>query len=174
MGIAARLLWPLLILLTGNVMGADPTYRLKGGGTVTVDPDTNRATVTRGGVSTPLWDGTHRLDDDSVLIINQGMTVPDEKILGTREPPLPEAETWEGVPIVGYSPCERLVWRVCGIEDQCAETEACNLARQLLGMEEQERTAAESPGRMTYSSGQCLSAGKDFANFPGCRQQADE
>ena len=172
MNLTARLLGAVLILLSCDVPGADPSYRLKGGGTVTVDPDTNRAIVTRGGVTTPMWDGTHRLDDDSILIIDQGMTVPDEQILGTREPPLPEAETWEGAPIVGYSPCERLVWRVCGLEDQCTQIEGCNLARQLLGMEEEERAASERPGRMTYSSGQCQMAARDFVNFPGCKQAA--
>jgi hypothetical protein len=42
---------------------------LKDGGTVTVDPQTNRATVRRDGVETQLWDGVHRLEDGSTLTI---------------------------------------------------------------------------------------------------------
>ena len=155
-------------------MADNPSYRLQGGGTVTVDPDTNRATVTRNGVSSPMWDGTHRMQDGSILIINRGMTVPDETILGTRDLPQPEAETWEGAPIIGYSPCERLVWRVCGLKDECSEVEGCELARQLLGMEQEERGAAEQPNRMTYTSGQCQMAARDFGVFPGCPRRETE
>lgn len=164
----------LLVLLMGTAgavaaWAADPYYNLQQGGSVTVDPDTNRATVTRDGVNTPLWDGTHRLEDGSILIIRRGTSVPREPVAAPRHIPETEAEQWEGAPIVGYSPCERLVQRSCGPHNECLEQEGCNLAQQLLTMEQDERAASENRNRMTYTSGQCQEVEKDRALFPYCR-----
>jgi hypothetical protein len=164
------LFFPLLILPLGTAMAAGTNFGMQGGGTVSVDPDTNRATITRDGVTTPLWDGTHRMSDGSVLIIRQGEVVPNQPILEAREPPKPEEEEVAGVPIVGYSPCEKLVRQVCGRDDQCAGVEGCNLARQLLGMEKEERTASDSPNLTTYTSGKCRRVASDPGIFPECRQ----
>jgi hypothetical protein len=165
------LLCLVLVLPAHTLLLADPNFRMQDGGTVTVDPETNRATVTRDGVTTPLWDGTHRMQDNSILIINQGVTVPNEPILEPVPRPLPEAEKWEGAPIVGYSPCEKLVRRVCGKENQCGEIQDCNLARQLLDMEQDERAASENRNRMTFTSGQCQTMASDAEAFPLCAQQ---
>ena len=161
----------LLIGTTGTVASwaVDPDYHLKGGGAVTVDPDTNRATVTRDGVTAPLWDGTHRLEDGSILIIRRGTSVPREPMAEPRHIPETEVGKWEGAPIVGYSPCERLVQRSCGPGNECLELEGCNLARQLLTMEQEERTASADPNRMTYTSGQCQEVEQDYQLFPYCR-----
>ncbi|MEN8133456.1 MAG: hypothetical protein ABFS45_25485 [Pseudomonadota bacterium] len=165
------LLFIALALPTHSTLLADPNFRLQDGDAVTVDPDTNRATVTQDGVTTPLWDGTHRMQDGSVLIINQGISVPGEPVPETRQQPLPEAEKWEGAPIVGYSPCETLARRVCGKENQCGKTQGCNLAQQLLGMEQKERATSENRNRMTYTSGQCQTMASDAETFPLCAQQ---
>ena len=166
---ASILLLLMLLMLAHGILAADPGFRLQNGGAVSVDPDTNRATVTRDGVTTPLWDGTHRMHDGSILIINQGITVPNQSVLEARQLPIPEAEEWEGAPIVGYSPCEKLVRRVCGRENQCEAIEGCNLARQLLAMEQDERAVSERRNRMTYTSGQCMNMESDAAVFPHCR-----
>ena len=84
------------------VLAEGRTSTLVGGGVVTVDPDTQRATVTRDGVTTPLWNGVHRMQDGSALIVNQGEAVPGVPV--PRPPhqlPPPEAEDWEGAPIAG-------------------------------------------------------------------------
>ena len=151
------------------VLAADTAPGLQYGGAVTVDPDTNRATITRDGVTTPLWDGAHRLQDGSVLIIRQGISVSREPMPGTRLPPIPEAVEWEGAPIVGHSPCEKLVNRVCGAQHRCGEGEACILARQLLTMEQDERAASENRNRMTYTSGECDRVNADRELFPFCK-----
>ena len=147
---------------------------LVGGGEVRVDPRTNRATVLRGGVETQLWDGSHRLQDGSTIIIRSGQAVPNAAILGSRRLPgqaeRPRAEQWVGVPIVGYSPCERLVRRVCGLSQECSSVQACEPARQLLGMEQQERKANDNPNYMTHASGQCQEADQDKAFFVSCGQ----
>jgi len=147
---------------------------LVGGGEVRVDPRTNRATVLRNGVETQLW-GAHRLQDGSTLIIQSGQAVPNAAILGSRRlPDQPEqsrAEQWIGVPIAGYSPCERLVRRVCGLSQECSSAKACDPARQLLEMEQQERKANDSPNYMTHASGQCQEADQDKAFFISCGQE---
>ena len=140
------------------------------GNEITVDPDTNRATVNVDGVTTQLWEGTHRLQDGSVLIIRKGIAVPNKEILRLRELPLPEPEEWEDVPIVGYSPCEKLVRRVCGKQGQCVDAKGCNPSQQLLSMERQEREASANRNLMTYTSGQCLKADVDKAFFSTCRE----
>jgi len=148
---------------------------LVGGGEVRVDPRSNRATVLRDGVETPLWDGAHRLQDGSTLIIRSGQAVPNAAILGSRrlpdQPQRPRAEQWIGVPIAGYSPCERLERRVCGLSRECGSAKACELVRQLLGWEQQERNANDSPNYMTHASGQCQEADQDKAFFVSCGQK---
>jgi hypothetical protein len=151
---------------------------LKGGGQVVVDPRTNRITVQKNGVSTQLWDGVHRLQDGSSITVRSGQVVPNRQILRAREERgLPEegegtsAEMWIGAPIVGHSPCEKLVRRVCGEEQECAGNEGCPVARQLLGMEQQERAADPTPNRMTYASGQCQEADRDRQFFASCGSQ---
>ena len=87
----AMLLAALLGLSVNTATTADWTSGMQGGGTVTVDPDTQRATITRDGVTSQLWNGVHRLQDGSVLIVNHGEVVPGET---TNEPRrLPPLET---------------------------------------------------------------------------------
>jgi len=152
------------------VRAENGTSKLVGGGVVTVDPDTRRATVTRDGVTTPLWNGVHRMQDGTALIINQGGAVAGVPAPGPlHQLPPPEAEDWEGAPIAGYSPCEQLTQYVCGPQDGCATAEACVASRQLLAMEQQERASSTDHSRMTYTSGQCQNARNDVTYFSACR-----
>jgi len=166
------LLLLLTLLLPAPCTAAgDPTYQLEGGGSVQVDPLTRRATVTKDGVSTPLYDGTHRTQDGSILIIRQGITtIPGEVPAPASQPEEAPAELWEGAPIIGYSPCERLVHRTCGKHEQCADEQGCKLARQLLDMEQDERSVSGQRNRMTFTSGQCVEAAPDTELFPACGQ----
>lgn len=160
------------LVLTAAAVHAEWKAKLDSGGQVVVDPDSNRVTVTRDGVTTPLWDGVHRLKDGSVITVRKGQVVPNEAILRAREQPKPpvtdQAQTWEGYAIQGESPCERLVQRTCGAQQQCAQAPGCDLARQLLDMERDERAKAWTPDTMTYSSGQCMEAAKDPQLFADC------
>jgi len=56
---------------------------------------------------------------------------------------------------------------VCGVNDSCAETEACGAARQLLQREQAERANGKMDV-MGYSSGQCMEALKDQQFFQAC------
>ncbi len=160
-----------LVLSVCAPAAAEWSSKMQGGGAVTVNPDTRRATVTKDGVSSQLWDGAHRMEDGSVLIVNHGEVVPGEATDIPRQLPPPEASDWEDVKIVGYSPCEQLVHHVCGQQNQCATAEACNASRQLLTMEQGERTRADDGSRMTYTSGQCLQAKEDYSYFAACRAE---
>ena len=165
--------WLLLmaLLLPGaRLLATDWTSSLQDGSTVTVDPYTNRATVTRDGVSAPLWDGSHRMQDGSQLIIRGGVATPNADIIELRRQAPQETGDWEDAPIVGYSPCEQLVRMVCGRQDQCAEAEACGPARQLLGMESEERAASHNRNLMTFTSGQCMKVQDDREFFLPCSQ----
>jgi len=158
--------FPLLLtfLLSLAPALAQWTSRLENGGDIVVDPSTNRATVTRNGVTTPLWDGVHRLEDGTVLTVRSGQVVPNEGILRARKPQptvTDQAAIWVGTPIIGVAPCEQLVERVCGVNKRCNDAPACAPARQLLEMEREERSKSDHPGNMTYSSGQCKEAAKD-------------
>jgi hypothetical protein len=164
--VLAILAWPVITL------AGDWQSRLQDGSVVTVDPDTNRATVQRNGVTAPLWDGHHRTEDGSLLIIKRGIATPNKAIIESRRAPPPRVEDWEDAPIVGYSPCERLVRTVCGKQDECADVEACELAWQLLTMEQEERINSANQNLMTFTSGQCLKAKKDRELFTVCRKKS--
>jgi hypothetical protein len=169
---AVILLFSAMSLSTS--IAADWSSGLQGGGTVTVDPDTRRATITRDGVSSPLWNGVHRLQDGSAMIVNDGEVVTGASVDRPRQLPPPEPSDWEGMPIAGYSPCEQLSHRVCGLHKECATAESCNLAQQLLSMERDERSKAEDGSRMTYTSGQCVKARQDDVYFAQCGHAAKQ
>lgn len=167
-----RILTAGTLLMLAAQLQAQWSSTLEGGGTVTVDPRTNQAMVLRDGVSTPLWDGVHRLSDGSTLTVRAGQAIPTQAILNARqqpeEPVTDLAEGWIGNPIIGLSPCEKLERRVCGVNGLCKRAEACLMARQLLGEERKERSASDSPDVMTYSSGRCQQALPDDLNFKAC------
>ncbi len=161
-----------VMLITSGAPQAQWSSTLEGGGTVTVDPYTNRATVTRGGVSTTLWDGVHQLSDGSTLTVRAGQAMPNESIVRARkqlQDPIPDpALGWVGSPIVGLSPCEQLERKVCGVSGLCKQAEACDIAGQLLANESDERASASSPDVMTYSSGRCSESLRDGIYFKAC------
>jgi Xaa-Pro aminopeptidase len=163
----------LMALFLLSAQAAEWSSTLLDGSIVTVDPDTNRATVTREGVTTPLWNGVHRTQDGSALIVNRGIAVPNESIIESRRLPPPKTEEWEDVNIVGYTPCEQLVRQVCGRQGECLDAESCDPAQQLLAMEDEERNNAANRNLMTFTSGQCLSAMKDREYFRQCAQNTD-
>lgn len=164
----------LLPLLAAPLQATAWDSSLSGGrGDVTIHDD-NRATVRQGGVDRPLWDGTHRLEDGSTLIIRQGIAVPNPAILESRRQlQLPKPEDWDGMRIVGTSPCERLERKVCGAENECLATEACPASRQLVDREWEERRASHNTGYMTPTSGQCQQALEDQEFFVKCLPEAN-
>ena len=111
---------------------ADWSGRLPDGSGVEIDAATHRAWRLEDGQRTPLWDGVHRLEDGSVVIVRDGVAVPNPAMLETwSEAPPRAAERESGL-------CLELVQRVCGAGEgensACAGSEPCRLARELLKM----------------------------------------
>jgi len=154
----------LLIASTGPVGASSWTGTLQDGSVLKVDPDSHRAMRYYKGGVTPLWDGTHRLEDGSVVIVRDGQAVPTESMMNS----------WAGEP--GSEPsmrtryCDQLVRKVCGFHDECRQGQPCILARQLLAMErEQQRRTPVEAGSWPHvpSSGECQDALANPA-FPAC------
>ncbi|BCU06488.1 hypothetical protein Atep_11650 [Allochromatium tepidum] len=113
----------------------DWNARLSDGSGVEVEASTHRAWRLEDGRRTPLWDGVHRLEDGSVVIVRDGVAVPNPAMLETwneappRRPGMTERES---------ETCRELVRRVCGEGEAenaaCAAGESCRLARELLEM----------------------------------------
>lgn len=163
-------LWRHLFLSAFLILIAEPagasswTGTLQDGSVLKVDPGSRRAMRFHNGGVVPLWDGTHRLEDGSVVIVRDGQAVPTESMMNS----------WTGEP--GSEPsmrtryCDQLVRKACGFKGECSRSQPCVLARQLLGMErEQQRRAPIGAGPRPYtpSSSECQSA---LANplFPVC------
>jgi len=148
---------------------------LERGGTVEVDPRTNRPVLIENGRETQLWDGVHRLDDGSVIRIESGRIVPTTDMLGGGSPPSeaaePEGPDQDGQPadalVDGTSPCERLVLKVCGAARACWREVACEAARQLREMEREEWLKGADPKVITESGKQCREA-MDNTFFAPC------
>jgi hypothetical protein len=150
-------LFPRTLLLAGlglslPSLAGSWSGTLPDGSQLRVDPDTRRAVRDQGGAARPMWDGVHRLDDGSVVIIRDGTAVPTRQMM----------ETWQGGPEAAAAQpggeCERLVQRVCGPDDGCAKAAPCASARKL-------RDAAAG----TTGAGQdaCIQALSDPA-YPVC------
>jgi hypothetical protein len=139
--------------------------RLQGGSTIQVDPQTRRATGMFDGEPRPLWDGVHRLEDGSAVIVRDGIAVPTA----------PMYEQWHGrhapdEPRYAQRYCKQLVRKTCGFDEACGAAAACLRARSLLGEATQARREAIATGLDQASSAtnaRCREALDDPA-FPAC------
>jgi hypothetical protein len=122
-------------LLLFALAPAAQTWRgdLSQGGSIVVDPDTRRALREEGGSTRPLWDGVHRLEDGSTVIVRDGVAVPTRDMVdawsGARPPEPLYEDRW----------CMQLVRKTCGFDDACISQAACLQARTLLADVERER-----------------------------------
>ncbi len=156
-----------ILFVAGGAIAAEPwSGTLYGGGELEVDPESRRAVRYKNGTAVPMWDGTHRLDDGSVVIVREGAVVPTESMLDAWRAPPPMR------PALAGRYCDQLVRKVCGYDNACSFDEVCVQARQLLRdeREEQRRMRLESGTHpKTTSSGRCSQALTDGA-FPACAQ----
>jgi hypothetical protein len=161
----------LAVAMIVTTAAAEPWQgRLQGGAEVTIDAQTRRAMSRIDGHQRPLWDGVHRLEDGSTVIVRDGIAVPTA----------PMYERWESEPkpepVFEYRYCEQLVRKTCGFDDACSSSSACLRARTLLGkeMEEQrqvDRYLIDLP--QTATSELCVQALVD-PSFPACASLAAE
>lgn len=135
-----------------------------------VDPSTHRPMRYYDGGVAPLWDGTHHLEDGSVVIVRDGQVVPTEGMINTW------AIEAGAEPTMREHHCDQLVRKVCGFHNECATAHPCTLANQLLRMEREEQRRAplgSGPFPQTESSSECLSAMSNPA-FPACKASVPE
>ena len=163
-----RLLFAALLLAAPSVYGQWES-RLQDGRRIEVDPRSNRATVqSPEGVVTPLWDGVHRLEDGSTVIVREGLMVPNIDILRLRrEAP---GQTGRQFVVQRASPCVTLVRKVCGLYEECAAQGACSHAKQLraIELEEQREHATAYSGALMETPSQCAEALQDEEFFVPC------
>jgi hypothetical protein len=163
-----------LSVCAGHVCAETWRGELQTGGQIVVDPDSHRAMREDGGITRPLWDGVHRLEDGSTVIVRDGVAVPTEDMYrawsGGVAPEAVYAERW----------CKQLVRKTCGFDDACDNTAACLQARTLLADTERERREhflARGAGTRantapTATEPRCREALADPA-FPACASLAE-
>lgn len=159
-----------LILLLALLNAADSlaqswTKGLENGGIVSVDPRTNKATLFTNKGATQLWDGTHRLNDGSVIIVNDGIVTSGAAAAN----PMPSASI-NGEDIIdssASSACVELVIKVCGFNGECRDAPGCSPARQLMQLEKDEAWQTQSSGP-NQTSGQCREALTNEEFFVRC------
>lgn len=121
-----------LLMAADLACGGEWTGTLEDGSRIEVDPSTHRAWRTDQGQRAPLWDGVHRLEDGSVVIVRDGTAVPSEGMLDVWEPSTPATL------LPGSSACYELVDRVCGEDFRCSLAEPCRLANDLVDLAKEE------------------------------------
>lgn len=162
------------LLLAGAACAQTWTGSLDSGGVVQIDPNTNRATVYSDNGSTQLWDGTHELQDGSVIIIEDGVVISGgDQSAGAWDTPAtplpanPEAPTLETEAARPSSPCVNLAIKVCGFNGECADNQACSPARQLIQLERDEAWQRRGAGP-NQTTAECRKGLSDEKIFPRC------
>ncbi|NEV63384.1 hypothetical protein [Thiorhodococcus minor] len=141
-----------LLLSIGLVVGAEWTGTLQDGSRIEVDPSTHRAWRTDQGQRAPLWDGVHRLEDGSVVIVRDGTAIPSQGMLDAWEPSTPVTL------LPGSSACYQLVDRVCGKDFRCSLAEPCRLANELVDLAKEELKGKPTPLSDSSIEAQCREA----------------
>jgi hypothetical protein len=135
---------------------------LRDGSEIIIDPTTNKVTREADGVSGLLWDGVHQLDNGAVIIVHDGIVVKDNAILQLQQ----EQEKREI-----EEACMLLVRKVCGPRNECEDHPACDPARQLLNMEQDELRTSWVDS-VPESSQRCLEAQSNEAFFQPCTKRS--
>lgn len=142
------------------------TGGLRDGSQVQIDPLTNKATRFGEKGASQLWDGTHRLNDGSVIIVRDGIVISGGSKTGTGPEPAPgEVEI---VPRKQVSACTTLVIKVCGFSGACNKHPACSPARQLMKLEQDEARQSSRSGP-NQTTAQCKEALANEKFFTACQ-----
>jgi hypothetical protein len=157
------------LLLGVPLAGAQQPWErtLQGGGQVHVDPRTGKAQITTSrGATGMLWDGVHKLEDGTTMIVRDGVVVPDRAMVQARRAPAraPEAGT--------LSPCVILERQSCGLYGECAQTVSCGLARQLLSFEKGD--SGNGHQALLWSQARCQDALSQPDTFKPCKRCAEQ
>jgi len=158
------------LILSSPVNAEDPSTigGMGGGGVVRMDPNTQKPTHHSDQGSVPLWDGVHRMDDGSVVIVKGGVVVKDERVLDKV------TQQQANDPVAAKpSDCMDLVKKLCGAQNECASNPGCSPARQMLSLEEDEIRSRTADGFSTVNletTRQCREALHDESYFARCEK----
>lgn len=155
-----------LLLAPWPLLAQSWTGSLQRGGVISVDPSTNKATVYSDQGSVQLWDGTHRLQDGSVVIVKDGVLTSHR---GSADAPEPVPIPREAAAARSDSVCVSLAIKVCGFNGECSHSPACSPARQLMKLERDE--AAQTGGTGQQTSTQCRDAMLNEEFFRRCERR---
>ena len=107
-----------------------------------------------------MWDGVHRLDDGTAVIIRDGIAIPTQQMYeawseGRRPDPMFEARY-----------CDQLVRKTCGFDNACNNSASCMRARTMLadeGREQRDQPLTAGSYPLTGTSELCRAALTDPA-----------
>jgi hypothetical protein len=137
---------------------------LQDGSQITIDPNTNKVIRTAEGISSPLWDGVHSLDNGAVIIVRNGVVIKDAAII--------EAQHEQERDRLNAA-CMQLVRKVCGEHNECSDQPGCDPARQLLAMEREELNESWA-GMVLETSTHCLEGLGNEEFFKACERASGE
>lgn len=160
-------------MLVSDLVAETWQGQLQDGGRVLVDPETRRATGLIDGEQQPLWDGVHRLEDGSTIIVRDGVAVPSAPML----------ERWDRdakpEPVYAQRFCDQLVRKTCGFDDACSATAPCLQARSLLTESRSEQLSEHAASQdanirhsQTATGERCRAALDQEVQFPACQSLA--
>jgi hypothetical protein len=155
----------ILIFLSLTCFAEPATWQgsLLDGSRIAIDSDTNKVTRTANGVSSPLWDGVHTLSNGTVITVREGIVVKDVAILEAQQKRVQERLN---------AACQRLVQKVCGKNNECGDDPACDPARQLMVLE-QEELNEHAAGTVLESSSFCLEGLYNGDFFQACDKSSE-
>jgi hypothetical protein len=166
MNMRLRYIIMIVLLLPLSAFADNPSWQgqLQDGSQISIDTNTNKVSRDAQGVSSPLWDGVHKLDNGAVIIVRDGVVVKDQVVI--------EAQREQERDRLNAA-CMQLVKKVCGMHNECDSHPACDPARQLLEMEHDELNSSWS-GVILESSTHCLEAlgNEDF--FQACDKRSTQ
>ncbi|OOZ37052.1 hypothetical protein [Solemya velesiana gill symbiont] len=140
--------------------------QLHDGSRIDID-SSNRATRYGNSGEKQLWNGVHRMDDGSVVIIKEGVVISRPQQSSISPVQKPEASDAQLV-----SPCVELSIKVCGFNGQCRDNESCEPARQLVKLEPQENWQNKGSGPNSTTE-QCRQALVNEDYFKPCNAAPD-
>jgi hypothetical protein len=154
----------VVLLLPIALLAENPSWQgqLQDGSQISIDSITNKVSRRAEGVTTPLWDGVHKLDNGAVIIVRDGVVVKDSVIIDAQREQ--ERDRLNAA-------CMQLVKKVCGMHNECDSHPACDPAHQLLAMERSELNGSWS-GTMLESSTYCLEALGNERFFQTCDRRS--
>jgi len=156
--IGAACLWMIPLVAESS----DWVGELMDGSEIRVDADSHRAFRTDAGREARAWDGVHRLQDGTTVIVKDGIAVPTREMYSAWEEDAADAidRPW----------CERLVEKSCGTSGTCSQSPGCERARALLATE---RSARREGGEDWLEALSACRQGLSDAAFSVCGAGSD-